>query len=111
MLLRQLVLGNEIPRAPNPLKKPDGSFENIGIRPQKSSQAALHSESKQTSGEKGWTHTWVITSSLQDHFKHYSIAVAQSLTVDFCFSDYIWSSAAKTTGGCDKHLQDSAQES
>jgi len=49
-------------------------------------------------GKKGGrTLHWSITSWLRENFNLGSIAVAQSLTVDPSFSDYIWSSEAMTT--------------
>ena len=53
---------------------------------------------------------WSITSWLWEHFKLGSIAVAQSLTVDPPFSDYIWSLEAMTTEKCVVIYEMSAKE-
>ena len=54
--------GDESLRAPDPLRNPDGSFSNLGIRHQKSSQSGINNKSKQANGGKG------VDAQLGDHF-------------------------------------------
>ena len=75
-------------RAPNPLRNPNASFENIGICPQESSGANWKQQWVKTDEwEKNGGRT--IVSWPREQFKLGSIAAAQSLTVDPSFLDYI----------------------